>query len=197
MNEVIDHYDKLIEENNDPFYDPKPLREYMDKWDGLDFIKEMQLSTDKKVLEIGIGTGRIANRVAPLCKTLVGIDIFPKTIGKARENLIRYNNILLYCADFMKYDSDCLFDVIYSSLTFMHIKEKQMAISKVAKLMKSNARLVLSIDKNQSEYIHMDNRKIKIYPDNRDAICSYIERADLQLKKQYETEFAYIFVAIK
>lgn len=197
MNEVIDHYDKLIEENNDPFYDPKPLREYMDKWDGLDFIKEMQLATDKKVLEIGIGTGRIANRVAPLCKTLVGIDISPKTIKKAKENLIKYNNIILYCADFMKYDFDCLFDVIYSSLTFMHIKEKQMAISKVAKLMKSNARLVLSIDKNQSEYIQMDNRKIKIYPDNRDEICSYIEKADLQLKKQYETEFAYIFVAIK
>ncbi|MGN6711496.1 class I SAM-dependent methyltransferase [Anaerocolumna jejuensis] len=197
MNEVIDHYDKLIEENNDPFYDPKPLREYMDKWDGIDFIKEMQLAADKKVLEIGIGTGRIANRVAPLCKTLVGIDMSPKTIEKASENLIRYNNIILYCADFMKYDFDCLFDVIYSSLTFMHIKEKQMAISKVAKLMKSNARLVLSIDKNQSEYIQMDNRKIKIYTDNRDEICSYIERADLQLKKQYETEFAYIFVAIK
>ncbi len=197
MNEVIDHYDKLIEENNDPFYDPKPLREYMDKWDGLDFIKEMQLATDKKVLEIGIGTGRIANKVAPLCKTLVGIDMSPKTIEKASENLIRYNNIILYCADFMKYDFDCLFDVIYSSLTFMHINEKQMAISKVAMLMKSNARLVLSIDKNQSEYIQMDNRKIKIYPDNRDEICSYIERADLQLKKQYETEFAYIFVAIK
>lgn len=197
MNEVIDHYDKLIVENNDPFYDPKPLQEYMDKWDGLDFIKEMQLATDKKVLEIGIGTGRIANKVAPLCKTLVGIDMSPKTIEKASENLIRYNNIILYCADFMKYDFACLFDVIYSSLTFMHIKEKQMAISKVAKLMKSNARLVLSIDKNQSEYIQMDNRKIKIYPDNRDEICSYIERADLQLKKQYETEFAYIFVAIK
>ena len=197
MNEVIDHYDKLIEENNDPFYDPKPLRDYMDKWDGLGFIKEMQLSTDKKVLEIGIGTGRIANKVAPLCETLIGIDISPKTIEKARENLIRYNNIILCCADFMKYDFDCMFDVIYSSLTFMHIKEKQMAISKISKLMKYNARLILSIDKNQSKYINMGNRKISIYPDKCDEICNYIERADLQLQKQYETEFAYIFVAIK
>lgn len=30
---VIEHYDKLIEEKNDPVYDPKPLKEYMDKWD--------------------------------------------------------------------------------------------------------------------------------------------------------------------
>lgn len=169
----------------------------MDKWDGIGFIKEMQLSKNKKVLEIGIGTGRIANKVAPLCETFIGIDISPKTIEKARENLIQYTNIILYCADFMKFDFDCLFDVIYSSLTFMHIKEKQMAISKVSKLMKYNARLILSIDRNQSQYIDMVNRKIRIYPDNCDEISNYIERANLRLEKQYETEFAYIFVALK
>ena len=27
---VIEHYDKLIDENNDPVYDPKTLKEYMD-----------------------------------------------------------------------------------------------------------------------------------------------------------------------
>lgn len=30
--QVIEHYDKLIEENNDPVYDPAPLKEYMDKY---------------------------------------------------------------------------------------------------------------------------------------------------------------------
>ena len=32
--DIITHYDKLIDDNNDPFRDPPPLREYMDKWDG-------------------------------------------------------------------------------------------------------------------------------------------------------------------
>lgn len=32
--EVINHYDLLIGENNDPVHDQKPLRDYMDKWDG-------------------------------------------------------------------------------------------------------------------------------------------------------------------
>ena len=31
--EIIQHYDLLIDENNDPVHDPKPLRDYMDKWD--------------------------------------------------------------------------------------------------------------------------------------------------------------------
>ena len=28
---VIEHYNKLIDENNDPVYDPERLKEYMDK----------------------------------------------------------------------------------------------------------------------------------------------------------------------
>ena len=31
---VIEHYDLLIEEGNDPVLDPPILREYMDRWDG-------------------------------------------------------------------------------------------------------------------------------------------------------------------
>lgn len=35
---VISHYDALIDENNDSLYDPKPLRDYMDQWDGSGFM---------------------------------------------------------------------------------------------------------------------------------------------------------------
>ena len=31
MKNVIEHYDKLIDENNDSVHDPKPLKDYMDK----------------------------------------------------------------------------------------------------------------------------------------------------------------------
>ena len=58
-NDVIQHYDLLIDENNDPVHDPKPLRDYMDKWDGQSFIDKMELNKDKSVLEIGVGTGHL------------------------------------------------------------------------------------------------------------------------------------------
>lgn len=66
-NDVILHYDLLIDEGNDPVHDPEPLQDYMNKWDGQDFINAMQLDKTKSVLEIGVGTGRLAVRVAPLC----------------------------------------------------------------------------------------------------------------------------------
>ena len=55
----------------------------MDTWDGKLFIEELKLSKKKSVLEIGIGTGRIAVKVAPYCLHLTGIDLSPKTIKKA------------------------------------------------------------------------------------------------------------------
>jgi len=196
-NPVIFHYDALVEENNDPVHDPEALREYMDKWDGQEFIDELRLSKDKSVLEIGVGTGRLAVKVAPECGSFAGIDISPKTIERAKENLSGFPNVTLICDDFMTHRFDEQFDVIYSSLTFMHIQDKLTAINKIAGLLKIGGRFVLSIDKNQSEYIEINNRKVKIYPDKPDEICGSIKAARLVLEKRFETEFAYIFVARK
>ena len=194
---VQHHYDSLIDENNDPARDPKTLQEYMDKWDGQAFIDELQLSPDKTMLEIGVGTGRLALKVCGKCKHFVGIDISQKTINRAKENMQAFENITLICADFMDYQFDNKYDVIYSSLTFMHIKEKQTVINKVASLLTPNGRFVLSIDKNQSTVLDMGNRKINLFPATADEISKYITAAGLQTEKQFETEFATIFVAVK
>lgn len=195
--DVIQHYNLLIDESNDPVHDSKPLRDYMDKWDGPVFIDSMELDNKKSVLEIGVGTGRLAVRVAPLCGEFCGIDISPKTIERAKENLAEYRNIELICADFLSYKFDRKFDVIYSSLTFMHIEDKQNAINKAATLLKDGGKFVLSIDKNQSEYIDTGTRKIKIYPDTKEKTVEYIKAAGLTILNQYDTEFAKIFVARK
>ena len=196
-NDIIEHYDLLLDENNDPVHDPKPLRDYMDKWDGQSFIDSMELDNEKSVLEIGVGTGRLPVRVAPLWGKFCGIDISPKTIDRAKENLAEYRNVKLICADFLSYKFECKFDVIYSSLTFMHIEEKQKAVNKIAELLDNAGRFVLSIDKNQSEFIDTGTRKIKIYSDNADAITKYIKAAGLTILNQYDTEFATIFVVQK
>lgn len=195
--DVIGHYDKLIDENNDPVFDPKPLQDYMNKWDGAAFIEQMQLNSCKSVLEIGVGTGRLAIRVAPLCKDFLGIDISPKTVERAKENLAAYSNVKLICVDFLSYKFDNSFDVIYSSLTFMHIEDKQAAIDKIAKLLNHNGRFVLSIDKNPSEYIDTGTRKVKIYPDSAEVITNCLKNAGLNIINQHDTEFATIFVAKK
>jgi len=194
---VITHYDLMIEENNDPFRDPPVLQDYMNKWDGKAFIECLRLSKDKSVLEIGIGTGRIAARVAPLCRRLTGIDISPKTIERAKENLKDFSNISFICDDFNTYEFLKSFDVIYSSLTMMHFENKQEVISKVCALLNRDGIFCLSIDKNQSEYIDMETRKVKIYPDTLDNITSLISTSAMTVVDVVEVENAYIIVSHK
>lgn len=193
--DVIRHYDLMIDENNDPARDPEPLREYMDKWDGRQFTDSLQLTKEKSVLEIGVGTGRLAVRVAPECREFCGIDLSPKTVKRAKENLKEQTNVALICGDFMSYEFGRKFDVIYSSLTFMHIRDKQAAINKVRSLLNIGGRFVLSVDKSQSDTIEYGTRKIKIYPDNKEDIVKYITQSGMNLMKVFETDFAFVFIA--
>lgn len=197
IDDIIRHYDLLIDENNDPVRDPKSLQDYMNKWDGQAFIDSMDLSKDKSVLEIGVGTGRLAVRIAPLCGEFCGVDLSRKTIERAKVNLKEQANVTLLCVNFLTYNFSRTFDVIYSSLTFMHVEEKQKALDKVAYLLKQDGRFVLSIDKNQSEFIETGTRKIRIYPDTSDAMTGYIKSSGLTVLNQYETELATVFIAHK
>lgn len=194
--DIAKHYDILIDEGQDPVHDPEQLKKYMDKWDGQSFIDKMELDKTKSVLEIGVGTGRIAVKVAPLCKEFTGIDISEKTIKQAKKNIKMgmFRKPELICADFLGYNFSKKFDLIYSSLTFLHIKEKQKAFDIVRGLLNDNGRFVLSIDKNQDEILDIGTSKIRVYPDNPDDIKLYAKNSGLELTEQSETEFAHIFV---
>ena len=195
--DVITHYDKLVADNNDPFRDPMPLQNYMDKWDGQAFLDSMCLSPAKNVLEIGMGTGRIAAKVAPCCLKLWGIDISPRTIQRARENLSGFQNIEFICADFRDYDFEETFDVIYSSLTMMHFEDKRQFLLKVSSLLNENGIFCLSIDKNLSDYIDMGDYKLRVYPDRAEDLIEQISFTDMRITNQFETEFAHVIICCK
>lgn len=197
INEVIRHYDDLIVQENDPFRDPPVLQEYMDKWDGADFINALSLTGSETVLEIGVGTGRIAAKAAPLCSAFFGIDISEKTVERARENLAAYNNVQLVCGDFLKLESDKEYDVVYSSLAFMHFENKRMAVNKAAELLKEGGRFVVSLDKDQSGFIDTGSYKLRVYPDTPAEIISWAQSVGLRLTAQCEVEFAHILSFVK
>ena len=195
--DIKTHYDLLVEENNDPFRDPPVLQKYMDSWDGQAFLDLMELDQSKTILEIGVGTGRLAAKTAGRCRHLTGIDISPKTIARAGENLQHFLNISLICADFMDYPFTETFDVIYSSLTMMHFEDKETMIGKAASLLKDDGLFCLSIDKNQSEWIDTGSRRIRVYPDTPERTILFAEQAELKVKKMVETENAYLIAFIK
>lgn len=196
--DLINHYDMLVMEGNDPVHDPQALKEYMDRWDGEVFIDSMELNSNKTVLEVGVGTGRLAMRICGRCKNFTGIDISPKTIEKAKINLKEYPNVELINADFNKYQFNKFFDIIYSSLTFMHFENKDEVTKKVWDLLNHDGKFILSIDKNREEKIIFgDDRWVKVFPDSKDKIEKILIKTGFIIKQVIEKDFAIIFVVRK
>lgn len=190
-----EHYDLLIEEGNDPIFDSDELLEYMNKWDGEIFLNELSVNAESDVLEIGVGTGRLARKVAPRCRHFTGIDFSEKTAKRAAEHLSDIGNVSIICDDFLTYPFFQKFDFIYSSLTWMHIKDKSFAAAKVSRLLKSGGRFILSVDKSSRKIISMGNREIPVYPDNPRELCKDMKQAGMNIQAVLETEFAYVIVA--
>ena len=194
---VAAHYDALVAEGNDPVYDPPSLRVHLGGWDGAVFMERLALDGTQRVLEIGVGTGRLAVQIAPRCRAFTGIDLSPRTVAHARKNLATLANVRLLEGDFLSYDFEETFDVIESSLTFMHIREKDRAIQKAYALLAPGGRFVLSIDKNQSEWLECGSRRVKLFPDDPEETLKRMKRADFRVEACDEVPFAYIFTGCK
>ena len=190
------HYDLLVKENNDPVYDREALARYMDKWDGQAFIDAMRLKKSDSVLEIGVGTGRIAVKILPFVGKFTGVDISAKSIERAKENTKEYSPVLI-CSDFLSFETEEKYDCIFSTLTFLHIKQKQKAIKKVSKLLAPQGRFVLSISKKPETVLDYGSRKVKLYPDDKDKVLRYLKVVGLNIESVEETEFSYIIVSVK
>ncbi|MGI6563074.1 MAG: methyltransferase domain-containing protein [Clostridia bacterium] len=195
--DLMQHYNALVDENNDPARDPEPVKEYMSKWDGEAFLEAMNLDESKSVLEIGVGTGRLALRVISRCRSFTGIDISSKTVERAKENLSGFSNVRLLCGDYLTYPFSETFDVVYSSLTFMHIEDKKFAVEKTYELLNLGGRFLLSIDKNRQTEIDFGTRRIRVYPDIPETTEALLADAGFEIESRWETEFAFIFSAAK
>lgn len=160
---VKEHYDMLIDENCDPVRDNPILQMYMEKWDGVRFYDALELDSGKNVLEVGVGTGRIASKVLTLgCKEFTGLDISPKTIWRAKQNLSRFQNAEILECDIENFKRRDYYDVAFSVLTFMLIENKQLALQNIVDSLKPNGIIVLSIPESP-EWFDYGSRKHKNY----------------------------------
>ena len=182
------HYDLLVKEGNDPIYDPPKLKKYMDRYDGETFFEQLGDTTGRCILEIGIGTGRLATKVLKLRpKLLVGIDISGSALEKCRKNTENAENLILEKATFPNWQTAHVFNLIYSSQTFMHIKDLYNSMITIGSLLSRDGRAVISFA-NCEPLLDFGNRAIRLYKHNPKEIQAIADRCGFNSRIQELTD---------
>ena len=90
--------------------------------------QKLALSPEDRVLEVGVGVGRLAKHLAPLCRHFTGVDISANMIGFAQERLAGLDNVLLLPLDasgLRRFPGGC-FDKVYIQVVLIHLDREDV-----------------------------------------------------------------------
>lgn len=121
------------------------------------FVEQCRLEKNHLVLDVGCGTGIVANAISPWVNTVIGIDT---SEYMAEKNHWIGNKYFLQWDIRNKLFTDNIFDRISARQTFHHIlKDQEIATKNCYDALKPNGRLVIA------ENVPPSDRTISIYTD--------------------------------
>lgn len=112
------------------WYERDRGRGYHQLIDDLEVSVVEPLSRDKRVLEVGCGTGLILQRMARVARSAKGIDLSPGMLATARE---RGLDVVEGSATELPF-ADASFDVVYSFKVLAHVPEIARALGEMARV---------------------------------------------------------------
>lgn len=76
----------------------------------------------KKVFELGVGVGRLTGEIAKRAKEVVGVDLSPIMLARAKQNLKDFDNVQLLLGKITELDLPSKsFDLVFESIVLLHI----------------------------------------------------------------------------
>lgn len=109
---------------------------------GEDLIRLLQPVKGERILDLGCGTGYLANLIAESGAVVTGIDSSADMISKAKETYPGVHFRVQSAAEFV---SENRFDAIFSNAVLHWIKEKELVIDAMFRNLEENGRLVLEM----------------------------------------------------
>lgn len=110
------------------------------------FLEAGNFATSDRVLDIGTGTGAIADKVAPLVREVVGIDLSDEMLVIANKKKEEFPNVRFEYGDVRKlpYDND-VFDKVTARMVFHHVLEDaEQGVREIKRVLKDGGKLILS-----------------------------------------------------
>nr|BAL58480.1 methyltransferase type 11 [Candidatus Acetothermum autotrophicum] len=114
----------------------------------LDQIVQLaEIRPKDRVLDVACGTGLVSFALAPHAREVVGIDISPGMLAKAREirhrRAVRHVHFTLGKAEHLPFQ-DGEFDAVVCRLAIHHFAQPEREIGEMARVLKAGGRLVIS-----------------------------------------------------
>jgi SAM-dependent methyltransferase len=95
------------------------------------------------VLDVGCGLGQFAARLADGVREVVGVDLSPEMIARARRGAETARQVSFICADFLEHDfGSRQFDCVFSSATLHHVSE-EVAVPRMVGWLRPGGRLII------------------------------------------------------
>lgn len=120
------------------FYDPQKVE--------LKTILNNVPLNNKRVLDIGCGTGRLSFLLSPYVDSLLGIDVDKQSIDFCNQKKAQdssYEKCVFACADILNYFSEDKFDIVFFSWSLYQTNDMETAIINAKKALTPFGKLVI------------------------------------------------------
>ena len=114
-------------------------------------VRRAALRTGEQVLDLGTGTGAVAQRAASIVGRsgrIVGVDISPDMLDLARASAIKFGlgdlTLIEGRAEAIPAE-DAAFDVVVACLSMMYVIDREAAARQIARVLKPRGRLVAAV----------------------------------------------------
>lgn len=155
---------------------------------------------NERVLDLGCGWGTFSFVLAPMCKSVTGLDFSKKSIELCKQKLCKtkLKNVRFVCADAQKTGlSARSFDFIISADLFEHLYPDQgvNVIAECRRLLVHGGRLIIWTPHRGHFLEHLKNNNIILKKDvshvdykSMDVLAKTLKQQDFRILKAYYSE---------
>jgi ubiquinone/menaquinone biosynthesis C-methylase UbiE len=104
----------------------------------------VQPAGDERALDVGTGTGALAFALAPIVREVIGVDVVPELLDRARSVGGEFPNVSFLEGDATRLDfSSGSFDLAGSLRTLHHVARPELVVAELARVTRLDGRVLV------------------------------------------------------
>jgi cyclopropane fatty-acyl-phospholipid synthase-like methyltransferase len=134
-------------------------------------VKNIELTSQMEVMDLGAGTGLLSYFIAPHVSKIIAVDNSPSMLNEFKEKASQFqSDTQIVLADISKDEINLTFDAIISSMTIHHVEDTKAIFSKLYNMLNKNGSIALADLDTEDGSFHSDNAGVYHYGFNRDEL---------------------------